>query len=264
MTDQEGGEVRRVPGGPLLSAKEVGNSSNPIQAAIGAGHEAFEALEPYNVNTNLAPVLDIFREEGNFIDQYQRSYGNTSRIVSECATSFLITQQALGIVNTGKHFPGLGSAPRGVNTDEEPVTIDTDIKEIRSVDQVPYIAAIAAGIKMVMTSWAIYPTLDSKNPAGLSEKWIKDELRGRLHFRGVTITDAIEAGALEAFGDMGQRAVLAVQAGMDLILASAQNTTQGEVATNAISEALDKGSIKQEDFASASARIIALRRGLKY
>lgn len=264
MTDQEGGLVRRVPGGPLLSAKKVGNSAPPIKTAINAGHEAFEALEPYNVNTNLAPVLDIYRQEGDFIDQFQRSYGNTTRVVGECATSFLVTQQGLGIVSTAKHFPGLGSAPRGINTDLQPVTIDTDLEEIRSIDEIPYIAAIAAGIKLVMASWAIYPTLDAGKPAGLSEKWIKEELRGRLHFRGVTITDAIEAGALEAFGDWGERALLASEAGMDLILASAQNATQGEIATNAISEALAKGFLNKEEFAAATARIVSVRRGLRY
>jgi beta-glucosidase-like glycosyl hydrolase len=170
LTDQEGGLVRRVPGSPLLSAKKVGNSSNPIKTAIEAGHEVVKALEPYNVNTNLAPVLDIYRQEGDFIDQFQRSYGNTSRIVSECATSFLVPEQALRIVSTAKHSPGLGSAPRGVNTDLEAVTIATSLSGVRAVDEVPYIAPIAAGIKMVMTSWAIYPSLDAEKPAGLSSQ----------------------------------------------------------------------------------------------
>lgn len=66
---------------------------------------------------------------------------------------------------------------------------------------VPYPAAIAAGVGLVMTSWAVYPALDPGRPAGLSRTVIQGELRGRLGFRGVTITDAIEAGALRRFGD---------------------------------------------------------------
>lgn len=261
-TDQEGGEVRRVPGGPDLSEKQVGESTDPAAAATEAGKEAQEALSAYNVNANLAPVVDIFRETGNFIDEFQRSYGNNSKIVSECAAAFISQQQELGIISTAKHFPGLGAAPLGSNTDLAPVTLNLSLSEIREVDEVPYTAAIAAGVKMVMTSWAIYPSLDAKMPSGLSKAWVQEELRGRLHFRGVTITDALEAGALDAFGDIGNRAVLASQAGMDIVLASQQNVTEGEAATTAIAAALADGSLSIEVFAEATERIISLRRGL--
>jgi len=65
-----------------------------------------------------------------------------------------------------------------------------------------------------MVSWAVYPALDRKNPAGLSPAIAGGELRTRLGFTGVTITDALEAGALRAFGTFGHRAVLAARAGM--------------------------------------------------
>ena len=99
---------------------------------------------------------------------------------------------------TAKHFPGLGSATTTQNTDNGPVTLTVSLAKLRTIDELPYPAAVAAGVKLVMVSWAIYPALDAKRPAGLSPAVIGQELRGRIAFTGVTITDALEAGALSA------------------------------------------------------------------
>ena len=71
-----------------------------------------------------------------------------------------------------------------------------------------------------MVSWAVYPALDPRLPAGLSAAVIGGELRGRLGFRGVTVTDGLGAGALRAFGGFAQRGALAARAGADLLLCS--------------------------------------------
>jgi beta-glucosidase-like glycosyl hydrolase len=263
QTDQEGRYVRRLPGGPYLSEKQVGESADPVAAATTAGQQAAAALNAVGVNVNLAPVLGVYRQTGDFLDQWQRSYGNTSAVVAECAKAFIPAQQKQGDIATAKHWPGLGAATASANTDAEPVTITLSLETLRTVDEVPFAAAIEAGVDMVMASWAVYPALDDK-PSGLSEKWIKGELRGRLGFRGVTITDAIEAGALVNYGDDANRGVLATQAGMDLILASARNVTQGEVIVDALAQALENGDVDRGEFNAATARILALRRGLKH
>jgi beta-N-acetylhexosaminidase len=127
---------------------------------------------------------------------------------------------------------------------------------------VPYPPAISAGVKLVMLSWAVYPALDAKLPAGLSPLVIGQELRGRNAFAGVTITDALEAGALSAFGTTGQRAVTAAGAGMDLILCSARDASQGEAVTAALAGALDGGQLDPAAFHTAVNRVSALRAGL--
>ncbi|KAJ5085205.1 secreted glycosyl hydrolase [Penicillium argentinense] len=259
-TDQEGGKIRRLPGGPEMSAKQVGQSSNPKHAANQAAKDAASALSDYQLNTNLAPVLDVYRQPGDFMDSYDRSFGNTSALVGTCASAFITAQQDAGVIATAKHFPGLGAASTNENTDEKPVVIDQTLGQLRSVDEEPYHEAIAAEIDMVMTSWAIYPALDSKYPSGLSKKWVQGELRERLGFRGVTITDAIEAGALENFGNDAERGLLAAQAGMDVLLASARNVTQGEAIVDALVSALQEGSLPTEPFSEATDRILALRR----
>ena len=259
MTDQEGGEVRRLPGAPTLSAKQIGASSNPPLAASQAGTGAGQNLAGVGMNVNLAPVLDVYYKSGNFIDQYQRSFSNNASVVTGCGQAFITAQQQTGVAATAKHFPGLGSATRSQNTDTGPVTLNVPLSGLRSKDEAPYPAAIAAGVELIMASWAIYPALDKTYPAGLSPTVVQGELRGRLGYQGVTITDALEAGALGAFGSYGQRAVLAAQAGMDLLLCSAQDPGEGQAVTSALASALDSGQLNSATFNAAVQRVTALR-----
>lgn len=199
---------------------------------------------------------------GDFTDAYGRSFGNTPALVNTCGSAFITSQQAAGVLAAAKHFPGLGSAAKNANTDVLPVTITLTLDELRNVDEAPYKGAIAAAVDMVMTSWALYPALDAKMPAGLSVPWVQEELRQRLGFKGVTITDAIEAGSLKAFGNDAQRGVLAAVAGMDIILASGRNATQGEAIVNALVAALANGKLSPYDFSKGTERILAMRKKL--
>ena len=262
MTDQEGGQVKRLPGQPVDSAKQIGQSANPPATATRAGAGAAATLTAVGMNVNLAPVLDVYSVAGNFIDQYQRSYSSDARTVATLGSDFVTAQQHAGPAATAKHFPGLGSAARGENTDTGPVTLMASLASLRGRDEVPYATAIAAGVKLIMVSWAVYPALDATRPAGLSPTVVGSELRSRLHFQGVTITDALEAKALQAYGSTGQRAVLAAQAGMDLILCSARDANQGRSAATALAGALTSGQLDPGTFRAAVSRITAMRTGV--
>lgn len=262
MTDQEGGLVRRLPGEPVPSAKQVGQSANPIGAAISTGIGAGNNLRGVGMNVNLAPVLDVFDTPGNFIDRTQRSYSDNPFAVAALGSAFIAAQQSTGVAATAKHFPGLGAAPAGQNTDLDPVTLPVSVSRLRSVDEVPYPAAVVAGVKLVMLSWAIYPALDADRPAGMSPTIVNQELRGHNGFRGVTITDALEAGSLSSFGSTGQRAVAAASAGLDLILCSARDTNQGRDATTALADAYTSGQLDPAAFTKAVDRTTALRAEL--
>src|SRR5689334_4228896 len=263
MTDQEGGLVRRLPGAPALSQKQAGAAAEPVAAARSAGAGAGRNLAGVGMNVNLAPVLDVYHAPGDFTDQYQRSYSSSAATAAACGKAFIAAQQRAAVAATAKHFPGLGQAWASQNTDTGPVTLRVSLPALRARDEVPYRAAIAAGVKLVMASWAVYPALDARRPAGLSSAVIQGELRGRLGFRGVTITDAIEAGALRAFGGYGQRAVLAAAAGMDLLLCSARNPAQGQAVVTALAGALDGGKLGAAGFGAAVQRVAALRNGLR-
>ncbi|KAJ5566573.1 hypothetical protein N7535_008211 [Penicillium sp. DV-2018c] len=264
MTDQEGGKVRRLPGGPEQSAKQVGQSADPQAAATQMGKDAAAVMTTYKNNVNLAPVVDVYREEGDFADSSQRSFSNSSTLVGTCASAFITAQQSDNVVAAAKHFPGLGAAGTNENTDIQPVTIDLTLEELRKIDMAPYSKAIAAGVDMVMTSWALYPALDADYPAGLSKTIIQNELRGRLGFTGVTITDAIEAGALADFGDHANRGLLAAQAGVDILLAAARDYTQGESVYDALLAALEDGSLDKDAFSAATERILDVRKKLTF
>jgi len=263
MTDQEGGLVRRLPGRPVQSEKQIGGAAHPAAAARAAGTGAGRNLAGVGMNVNLAPVLDVYRVAGDFDDQFGRSYSTSPPVVSALGADFIKAQQATGVAATAKHFPGLGAASSAQDTDARPVTLNLGLHALRTVDEYPYRAAIAAGVKLVMVSWAVYPALAKNTPAGLSSAIVNGELRGRLGFRGVTITDALEAGALQAFGTTGHRATLAARAGMDLILCSGQRASQGRQARNALATALSNGTLNASVFGAALTRIIALRTGLR-
>ena len=262
MTDQEGGQVRRLPGAPVLSEKQIGESADPAAGASAAGTGAGENLRGVGMNVNLAPVLDVYRQPGDFDDQYQRSYSMDPAAVSELGADFIAAQQHAGVAATAKHFPGLGAATSSQDTDVAPVTLNLPLATIRNVDELPYRAAIAAGVKLVMVSWAVYPALDPSLPAGLSPVIVGGELRDRLGFKGVTITDALEAGALQAFGTTQNRAVLAAGAGMDLILCAEGSLSQGESAMDGLEAAYRNDTLNQAAFKTSVARILALRESL--
>lgn len=101
-----------------------------------------------------------------------------------------------------------------------------------------------------MPSWAVYTAVNNL-PSGLSPYWIKTKLRGQLGFQGVTISDAIEAGALRAYGDDSARSLKAFAAGMDIVLAGARNAQQGEMIVNATAKALNAGTLVKADFDAA-------------
>src|SRR5215471_18779660 len=262
MTDQEGGLVRRLPGQPLLSQKQIGQSAHPAAAAKAAGTGAGRNLAGVGMNVNLAPVLDVFRKAGNFIDEFGRSYSSDPQVVSTLGADFIKAQQATGVAATAKHFPGLGAATTSQNTDAHPVTLNVTLHALRTKDEFPYQAAIAAGVKLVMLSWAKYSALAPKTPAGLSSAIVNGELRQRLGFKGVTITDALEAGALRSFGTTRHRATLAAKAGMDLILCSVQRPSQGQQARIALANGLTAGTLSPTVFNAALNRVVALRSSL--
>jgi beta-N-acetylhexosaminidase len=262
MTDQEGGLVSRLPGAPALSERQIGASPQPATAASQAGAGAGQNLRGVGMNTDLAPVLDVYRQPGGFIDQYQRSYGMNAATAARCGQACISAMQQAGVAATAKHFPGLGAAAAGQNTDVQPVTLDVPLATLRSVDELPYRSAIAAGVRLVMVSWAVYPALDRSLPAGLSPAVVGQELRGRLGFTGVTITDALEAGALRAYGTPAQRGVLAARAGMDLLLCSQGDPAQGQDVVTALAATLQSGRLDSAGFIASADRLTALRSSL--
>ncbi len=233
MTDQEGGEVRRISGGqPTQSELSIGESSDPASEAAQAGSGAAQTLSSAGLNVNLAPVLDVYAVPGNFIDEYQRSYSSDPSVVSTAGAAFITAQQHGGVAATAKHFPGLGTASTNEDTDNEPVTLNEPLSQLRAVDELPYRSAISVGVDLIMVSWAVWPRRFEPEPPWpepiLQHGGPRQEAASaKLGYTGVTITDALEAQALKAYGGPGERAVDAASAGMDILLCSSGSVEPG-------------------------------------
>lgn len=260
--DQEGGLVRRLPGAPLLSEKQIGQSSDPAGQAASAGTGAGNNLLGVGMNVNLAPVVDFYRQAGDFYDQYQRSYSMSASTAGALSADFVRAQQATGVAATAKHFPGLASASSTQNTDLRPVTLNDSYTRITSLDELPYKSAIAAGVKIVMLSWASYPNIGSKRPAGLSSKVVQGQLRRSLGFTGVIETDAIGAGGLSHYGGLGNRSILATIAGDDLVLSTGQSVKEGVYITSKLVEAYRNATVDRPAFQASAQRVVNLRSSL--
>jgi beta-N-acetylhexosaminidase len=254
MTDQEGGLVKRLPGAPTASPQEMGERGADFSARQGRRTAA--NLREVGVNVDLAPVLDVGRA-GGVIDETERSFGATASRVSATAIPFAKALQAGGIVATGKHFPGFGAARE--NTDFSVERIGLSKRELRAVDEQPYAAFAAAGGEMVMLSTAIYPAF-SDAPAAFTRAIATGELRGRLGFEGVTITDALETPAVEHFGSTEEAAVAAARAGADILLYA--RLGPAERAWKALVAKLRAGDLDREEFEEAAQRVLDLREGL--
>ena len=263
MTDQEGGQVRRLPwAGPGQSEAQIGASASPAAAARTAGSQAAAGLRGVSMNLNLSPVLDVYRQAGDFDDQFQRSYSMNPRVVAAAGAAFVTAEQAGGVAATVKHFPGLGAAGATQDTDNGPVTISLSAQTLRAVDELPYQAAFQAGAKLTMLSWANYPALDPRLPAGLSPTIIQGELEDRLGFAGATITDALGAGALSAYGTLQNKTMLAGRAGMDAMLCTAVKPLPGWQCLDGLKEGYLDGALPRTAFQAQLAQLLQLRASL--
>jgi beta-N-acetylhexosaminidase len=251
MVDQEGGQVKRLSGAPTASARTMGARGAAFSAEQGR-HTAAN-LRDVGVNVDLAPVLDVERP-GGVIAATERSFGSTAVRVTATAIPFAKALQAGGIAATGKHFPGFGAARE--NTDFAVERIELSKQELRSVDEEPYRAFAAVGGKLVMLSTAVYPAF-SQDPAAFTRAIATGELRDRLGFEGVTITDALETPAVEHFGGPAQAAVAGARAGADLLLYTRLGSA--ETAWRALLERLRSGALSRAEFEAAVERVLDLR-----
>lgn len=255
MVDQEGGLVKRVGGAPTASAREMGERGAAFSREQGRRTAA--NLRALGVNVDLAPVLDVARPGGT-IAATKRGFGSTAARVSATAVPFAAALQAGGVAATGKHFPGLGAAPE--NTDFAVQRIGLSKRELRRVDEAPYRAFAAAGGAIAMLSTAIYPAL-SPRPAAFAGAVATGELRTRLGFAGVSITDALETVAVRAFGGPAKAGLAAARAGTDLLLFP--DLPPAERARRALVAKLRHGALDRAGFEASAQRVLDLRKGLR-
>ena len=254
MIDQEGGLVKRIDGAPTASAEAIG--ARGAAFAAEQGERTAANLRDVGVNVDLAPVLDVARP-GSDTEATERGFGSTAAAVSATAIPFAEALQEGGVAATAKHFPGLGSAR--LNTDFAVQRVPLSKATLRGVDEAPFRRFVAVGGEMVMIGSAIYPALSPK-PAAFSRTIATGELRERLGFEGVSITDALGSVAVADFGGPAKAGVAAARAGTDVLLFT--DFQSGARAGDALLRALRSGRLRRADFEASAGRVLRLRHVL--
>lgn len=250
-TDEEGGPVTRAsqnpnlfPDGPCLSAQKLYKQGG-LEALLQDASAKSATLLAHGINLNFAPVVDVSTNTRDFI--YPRTLGQDAQITAEYAAAMVEQLKDSGVGAVLKHFPGYGNnrdTHTGVVTDVRPW------EQFDTCDLLPFRAAIQAGASAVLVSHNIVTCLDGTLPASLSPA-VYDLLRQELGFEGVAITDDLAMDAVEDYARGGSAAVMALQAGADMVL-----TDKPEENITQVMEALDSGALSQERLQEAVLRIL--------
>lgn len=254
--DEEGGSVSRL-GDSNLGIDKIG----PM-AEIGKEGDAGKAgetgktigsyLAEYGFNVDFAPVADVLTAEGNPIGD--RSFSSDPKVASEMVSAFVTGMQETGISACVKHFPGHGNTE--ADSHEGMAKTEKTIEEMRETEFLPFQAGIEAGVDFVMVGHITAPSvIGDDTPANLSSMMVTETLRNELGYQGIAITDAMNMKAITDNYTSAEATILALQAGMDMILMP-QNF---EEAYNGVLEAVKGGKITEERINESIRRIYRVK-----
>lgn len=212
--DEEGGDVSRI--------EAASGSSLPGAAALGAVDDVAlttgvatvhgRLLRAVGIDADLAPVADINSNPANPVIGV-RSFGADTELVTRHTVGYAQGLQRAGVLACAKHFPGHGDP--GVDSHLAIPYLPLSLDELRRRELVPFAAAVRAGVAAVMPGHLVVPSVDAL-PASISPRWVQI-LRQDLGFDGLVFTDALDMRAVaDEYGVPGA-AVMALQAGADLL-----------------------------------------------
>jgi beta-N-acetylhexosaminidase len=255
--DQEGGLVDRLADldGPRPSAARIA-AKDPTQA-ITAGKRDAQDLSQYGINLQLAPVVDV-GTPFSLLQQQGRTFGQNADTVTKMAGAYLQGLQQSGkVMGTLKHFPGLGSSIADPHKGL-PHLYRTQA-QLDQIDWAPYRTLISQGlVHAIMVTHEVVTAIDTTTPASLSSKLVTGVLRNQMGFQGVIMTDSLTMEGVSAYYTTKQAAVLAVEAGSDIIMGA---DTPSTVATmiKGIKDAISTGEINQQRIDLSVSRILMLK-----
>ena len=218
--DQEGGPVQRFREGftrlPALAKVGAIYARDPDESIRLAEEHAWvmsSELRACGVDFSFAPVVDLARGSAAI---GARAFHADPTIAGELAQAYVRGMHLGGMAAVLKHFPGHGSV--AADTHKAQAIDPRSLDAIRAADLRPFAQAIEARAEAVMMAHVLYPAVDAQ-PAGFSQVWIEDILRGELGFNGVVISDDISMAAAGVAGGVGARVQAHLAAGCDLVLA---------------------------------------------
>lgn len=257
--DEEGGYVTRV-----SRYKEFRDSKflSPRSYFEQGGYELLEQMEKekakmllsIGVNFNLAPVADISTNENDFI--YIRSFGKDAASTSEFIKNMVSYAQSENISSCLKHFPGYGN---NVDTHTGIAIDKRDYTTFEQNDFLPFMSGIDEGVPAILVSHNIVSCMDPDYPASLSQKVITSELREKLRFSGIVLTDDLDMDAVKEYAEGGKAATLAINAGADMIITSDLPSMYQEILDGVKNKQIEESTIDK-----AVLRILAWKEAYEF
>ncbi len=236
-------------------------TSFPWTMAIGAtGSEKYaydqglitgQESRALGIHWIFAPIMDVNNNPDNPVINI-RSFGEDPVLVARLGAAFIRGAKKGGVLTTAKHFPGHGDTA----TDSHiglPI-VESDLSRLQAVEFVPFRSAIEAGVDSIMTAHIAVPQVTGlfDVPATFSSEIMTDILRGKLKFRGLVVTDAMEMGGITNNYWCGLAAVRALKAGADVLLLPTDTT----VAINEVERAVKRGEISESRIDQSVRRIL--------
>lgn len=259
--DEEGGDVTRLdvptgsayPGSAALGVVDEPALTQEVSASLA------DRLRACGFDLNFAPVADVDVDTRNPIVGV-RSFGSDPQAVARHVLAAVTGQQARGLAASVKHFPGHGGTAEDSHVTTPVVTASRETLETREL--VPFRAALAAGVKVVMTAHIRVPAIDPDNPATMSPGVISGLLRDELGFDGLVMTDGLDMHAISRTVGHGEGGVRALIAGVDALCVGGDSTDPElvEEMAGAVVTAVQTGRLPYERLVEAAGRVRALAR----
>jgi beta-N-acetylhexosaminidase len=254
--DEEGGVVNRLMS--TLGTTHFDSMYNYRNDGTETAHDNAQTIgsdiATYGFNTDFAPVADVWSNPSNTVIGY-RAYSDDYEQAAELVAAAVSGFHDAGVACTLKHFPGHGDTAE--DSHYSSAYVSKTKEELEAEEWLPFQAGIDAGADLVMIGHLSVPALDSV-PATISHTIVTDILRGELGFDGVVITDSLEMSSVSNLYSSDELAVLAIEAGVDLLLEPSSFRT----AVNGVIAALDSGRLTEERINESVLRILTLK--LKY
>ena len=241
-SDEEGGTVTRASknpnlfSAPLPSPQEL-YAAEGMDGLLSTTRTYNEQLKALGINVNFAPVCDVSTDKNDFI--YARSFGKDAQTTADYIAKAVTEYEAAGVACVLKHFPGYGN---NVDTHTGIAVDERSYETFETADLLPFSAGIAAGAPFVLVSHNIVNCMDASLPASLSPK-VHEILRGTLGFDGLIVTDDLAMDAVKSYAQDGSVAVLALQAGNDMIVTTDYRTQIPQVIAAVQSGEIDEREI---------------------
>lgn len=254
--DEEGGSASRVAGSGIDVAQvgdmaAIGESGDAAQAQE-AGTTIGSYLSELGFNLDFAPVADV--ADAGSSELGDRVFGSDAQTVGAMVSSVVEGIEGAGLSSCLKHFPGIGEAEG--DTHDGRVETARTLDEMRNSEFIPFQAGIDAGADFVMVSHITASAVDEESvPSSLSKVVVTDVLRNELGFQGVVITDALDMSAITEYYTSEEAAVMAIEAGADMLLMP----EDFEAAYNALLTAVQEGTISEERINESLERIYRVK-----